>query len=130
MTQWRALSDAEVVELAARLRSLDCTWELGAELVGDHGLDPALRVGKAGSRLIVEAGWQPPQDTAHGHNWWVPSCPGRRRRCRLLSDPRQVGPFLLALLDADERPVRHDDWRSVRDDEALCAAARAFLDAD
>ncbi|MET7366430.1 DUF6301 family protein [Streptomyces sp. NPDC005566] len=30
MTQWRALSDAEVVELAARLRSLDCTWESGA----------------------------------------------------------------------------------------------------
>ncbi|MER7174441.1 DUF6301 family protein [Streptomyces mesophilus] len=30
MTQWRALSDAEVVEFAARLRSLDCTWELGA----------------------------------------------------------------------------------------------------
>ncbi|WP_328895802.1 DUF6301 family protein [Streptomyces sp. NBC_00236] len=30
MTHWRALSDTEVVELAARLRSLDCTWELGA----------------------------------------------------------------------------------------------------
>ncbi|MYQ78115.1 hypothetical protein GTW64_13465 [Streptomyces sp. SID4923] len=30
MTQWHALSDSEVVELAARLRSLDCTWELGA----------------------------------------------------------------------------------------------------
>lgn len=30
MTQWRALSDAEVVELAERLRSLDCTWELKA----------------------------------------------------------------------------------------------------
>ncbi|WP_393059916.1 DUF6301 family protein [Streptomyces sp. LN549] len=30
MTQWRALSDTEVIELAARLRSLDCTWELGA----------------------------------------------------------------------------------------------------
>ncbi|WP_443065146.1 DUF6301 family protein [Streptomyces sp. NBC_01336] len=30
MTQWRALSDTEVVELAARLWSLDCTWELGA----------------------------------------------------------------------------------------------------
>ncbi|MFI6938597.1 DUF6301 family protein [Streptomyces sp. NPDC050418] len=30
MTQWRALSDGEVVEFAARLRSLDCTWELGA----------------------------------------------------------------------------------------------------
>ncbi|MFJ4840622.1 DUF6301 family protein [Streptomyces sp. NPDC088746] len=30
MTQWRALSDAEVVELAARLRSLESTWELRA----------------------------------------------------------------------------------------------------
>ncbi|MFE3448675.1 DUF6301 family protein [Nonomuraea sp. NPDC059194] len=30
MTQWRALSDARIVELAAQLRSLDCTWELGA----------------------------------------------------------------------------------------------------
>ncbi|MBW5254001.1 hypothetical protein JGS39_34415 [Streptomyces sp. P01-B04] len=52
-----------------------------------------------------------------------------RSLCRLPSDPRQVAPHLLALLDADERPVRHDDWRSVRDDEALCAAARAVLDA-
>ncbi|MFI6964877.1 HEAT repeat domain-containing protein [Streptomyces sp. NPDC050255] len=52
-----------------------------------------------------------------------------RSLCRLPSDPRQVTPHLLALLDADERPVRHDDWRSVRDDEALCAAARAALDA-
>ncbi|MDA5284111.1 DUF6301 family protein [Streptomyces sp. Isolate_45] len=30
MTQWRALSDTELVEFATRLRSLDCTWELGA----------------------------------------------------------------------------------------------------
>ncbi len=52
-----------------------------------------------------------------------------RRLCRLPSDPRQVAPHLRALLDADERPVRHDDWRSVRDDEALCAAARTVLDA-
>ncbi|MFI7365316.1 TY-Chap domain-containing protein [Streptomyces sp. NPDC050149] len=42
-----------------------------AELVGDHGLDPALRAGEAGSRLIVEAGWKPPQDTVYGHNWWA-----------------------------------------------------------
>ncbi|MFE3559421.1 hypothetical protein ACFXKW_31880 [Streptomyces sp. NPDC059193] len=42
-----------------------------AELVGDHGLDPALRAGEAGCRLIVEAGWRPPQDTAYGHNWWT-----------------------------------------------------------
>jgi len=42
-----------------------------AELVGDHGLDPALRAGEEGSRLIVEAGWQPPQDTVYGHNWWA-----------------------------------------------------------
>ncbi|MGW0939209.1 hypothetical protein [Streptomyces sp. NPDC002666] len=52
-----------------------------------------------------------------------------RSLCRLPSDPRQAAPLLRALLDADERPVRHDDWRSVRDDEALCAAARAVLDA-
>lgn len=30
MTQGDALSDGEVVELAGRLRSLECTWELGA----------------------------------------------------------------------------------------------------
>ncbi|MCX4447433.1 MULTISPECIES: DUF6301 family protein [unclassified Streptomyces] len=30
MTQWHALSSSEVVELAARLRSTECTWELGA----------------------------------------------------------------------------------------------------
>ncbi|WP_222724130.1 HEAT repeat domain-containing protein [Streptomyces sp. OR43] len=52
-----------------------------------------------------------------------------RRLCRLPADPAQMAPHLRALLDADERPVRHDDWRSVRDDEALCAAARAVLDA-
>lgn len=50
-----------------------------------------------------------------------------RSLCQLPSDPRQVAPLLHALLEADERPVRHDDWRSVRDDEALCAAARAAL---
>ncbi|MER6116430.1 hypothetical protein E6R60_14785 [Streptomyces sp. A0642] len=44
---------------------------LGAELVGDHHLDPALRAGETGSRLIAEAGWQPPQDTVYGHNWAV-----------------------------------------------------------
>ncbi|WP_393059915.1 hypothetical protein [Streptomyces sp. LN549] len=42
-----------------------------AELVGDHGLDPALRAGEAGYRMIVDAGWKPPQDTAYGHNWWA-----------------------------------------------------------
>ncbi|MGW6202694.1 hypothetical protein ACWF9B_03475 [Streptomyces sp. NPDC055089] len=48
------------------------------------------------------------------------------------ADPASIAPaapVLHALLDADERSVRHDDWRSVRDDEALCAAARAVLDA-
>ncbi|GHA05558.1 hypothetical protein GCM10010329_30020 [Streptomyces spiroverticillatus] len=30
MTQWNALSGAKVVELALRLRSLECTWEIGA----------------------------------------------------------------------------------------------------
>lgn len=47
----------------------------------------------------------------------------------LPSDPRQVAPHLRALLDADERPVCHDYWHSVREDEALCAAARTVLDA-
>ncbi|MER5894481.1 hypothetical protein [Streptomyces sp. NPDC001876] len=41
-----------------------------AELVGDHHLDPALRAGEAGCRLIAEAGWRPPEDTVYGHNWW------------------------------------------------------------
>ncbi|MEU9199657.1 hypothetical protein [Streptomyces sp. NPDC048332] len=48
------------------------------------------------------------------------------------ADPASIAPaapVLRALLAADERPVRHDDWRSVRDDEALCTAARAVLDA-
>lgn len=42
---------------------------VGAELAGDHHLDPALRAGEAGGRLIVGAGWQPPVDTVYGHNW-------------------------------------------------------------
>jgi hypothetical protein len=42
-----------------------------AELVGDHYLDPALRAGEEGCRLIAEAGWRPPQDTVYGHNWWT-----------------------------------------------------------
>lgn len=80
MTQWRALSDADVVELAARLRSLDCTWELGQRQVrGGRGPTgrrspsrscaahwrgglPADRGGGVGGR---------PQDTVHGHNWWA-----------------------------------------------------------
>lgn len=40
-----------------------------------------------------------------------------------------AAPTLHALLDADERPVNHDDWHSVRRDEDLCAAVRAVLDA-
>ncbi|MEU0101416.1 hypothetical protein [Streptomyces sp. NPDC006267] len=42
---------------------------LRAELTGDHGLDPALRAGETGGRLIAEAGWEPPQGTVYGHNW-------------------------------------------------------------
>ncbi|MET7340101.1 hypothetical protein [Streptomyces sp. NPDC005547] len=42
-----------------------------AELVGDHHLAPELRAGEAGSALIVEAGWQAPEDTVYGHNWWA-----------------------------------------------------------
>ncbi|MER7174443.1 HEAT repeat domain-containing protein [Streptomyces mesophilus] len=48
------------------------------------------------------------------------------------ADPASVTsalPVLHALLEADERPVRHDHWGAVRDDELLCAAVRAVLDA-
>ncbi|MCM2416907.1 HEAT repeat domain-containing protein [Streptomyces sp. RKAG293] len=38
-------------------------------------------------------------------------------------------PVLRAFLDADERPVRHGTWRSVPEDDELCAAARAALHA-
>ncbi|MFF4007026.1 hypothetical protein [Streptomyces sp. NPDC001717] len=36
-------------------------------------------------------------------------------------------PALRAFLDADERPVRHGTWRSVPEDDELCAAARTAL---
>ncbi|MCT4355018.1 hypothetical protein M5362_17965 [Streptomyces sp. Je 1-79] len=36
-------------------------------------------------------------------------------------------PLLRRYLDADERPVPHGGWRSVPDDDELCAAARAAL---
>ncbi|WP_086831740.1 hypothetical protein [Streptomyces sp. NRRL B-24572] len=36
-------------------------------------------------------------------------------------------PVLRAFLDADERPVEHGGWRSVPEDDELCAAARAAL---
>ncbi|MCX5414950.1 hypothetical protein [Streptomyces sp. NBC_00059] len=42
---------------------------LSAELVGDHYLDPSVRAGEPGCRLIAEAGWRQPEDTVHGHNW-------------------------------------------------------------
>ncbi|MET9918643.1 hypothetical protein ABZZ04_16315 [Streptomyces sp. NPDC006435] len=48
------------------------------------------------------------------------------------ADPASVAPVtpaLRALLDADERPVAHDHWRAVLEDDALCAAVRAVLDA-
>ncbi|POM26458.1 hypothetical protein BTM25_08590 [Actinomadura rubteroloni] len=48
------------------------------------------------------------------------------------ADPESVAPAipaLRALIDADERPVPHDQWRSVRDDDAQVTAARAVLDA-
>ncbi|WP_235967425.1 hypothetical protein [Streptomyces mesophilus] len=47
-------------------------------------------------------------------------------------DPASVTPalpVLHTLLETDERPVRHDQWGAVRDDDALCAAVRAVLDA-
>ncbi|MFD8821428.1 hypothetical protein ACFV1C_03535 [Streptomyces sp. NPDC059605] len=48
------------------------------------------------------------------------------------ADPESVAPVtpaLRALLDADERPVAHDHWRAVLEDDVLCAAVRAVLDA-
>ncbi|MGW1184436.1 TY-Chap domain-containing protein [Streptomyces drozdowiczii] len=42
-----------------------------AELVGDHHLAPELRAGETGTGLIVAAGWQAPEDTVYGHNWWA-----------------------------------------------------------
>ncbi|MFJ4840620.1 HEAT repeat domain-containing protein [Streptomyces sp. NPDC088746] len=48
------------------------------------------------------------------------------------ADPVSVTPampVLHALLDADERPVRHGHWHAVRDDGSVCAAVRAVLDA-
>ncbi|WP_052499030.1 HEAT repeat domain-containing protein [Streptomyces vietnamensis] len=36
-------------------------------------------------------------------------------------------PALRAFLDADERPVEHGSWRSVPEDDELCAAAHAAL---
>lgn len=48
------------------------------------------------------------------------------------TDPASVSPaapLLRALLDADERPVRHDHWRAVERDDALRTAVRAVLDA-
>ncbi|WP_051845214.1 HEAT repeat domain-containing protein [Streptomyces globisporus] len=36
-------------------------------------------------------------------------------------------PALRAFLDADERPVEHGSWRSVPEDDVLCAAARRAL---
>ncbi|WP_449471644.1 hypothetical protein [Streptomyces tanashiensis] len=35
--------------------------------------------------------------------------------------------MLRSFLDADERPVEHGGWRSVPDDDALCAAALRAL---
>ncbi|MFB7952516.1 hypothetical protein [Streptomyces sp. NPDC056045] len=46
------------------------------------------------------------------------------------ADPESVAPVtpaLRTLLDADERPVAHDHWRAVTEDDALCAAVRAVL---
>ncbi|MGP3690923.1 hypothetical protein ACTVZO_40685 [Streptomyces sp. IBSNAI002] len=47
------------------------------------------------------------------------------------TDPAAVTaaiPALLALVDTDERPVDHDTWRAVRDDDALRTTARAIVD--
>ncbi|WP_206055206.1 hypothetical protein [Nocardia sp. CS682] len=51
----------------AQFRQLDnMIW---AELVGDSWLEPDVRAGDAGRRLIAEAGWQEP-DADHCNNWW------------------------------------------------------------
>ncbi|MET7981859.1 HEAT repeat domain-containing protein [Streptomyces sp. NPDC005281] len=42
-------------------------------------------------------------------------------------DAAPARPVLKAFLDADERPVTHGTWRSVPEDDALSAAARAAL---
>ncbi|WP_405392533.1 hypothetical protein OG596_34890 [Streptomyces sp. NBC_01102] len=63
--------------------------------------------------------------------------PPRSPPLRLLAevaaaDPAAVTPAmpaLHALLDTDERPVRHDQWGAVRDDGAVRAAVGAVLDA-
>ncbi|MGQ4727092.1 hypothetical protein ACUN3E_05455 [Streptomyces sp. Ju416(a)] len=39
----------------------------------------------------------------------------------------EAAPRVRYLLDADERPVRHDLWRAVLDDEALLAAVRVVV---
>lgn len=86
MTGWDGLSDGLAEQLASLAAGsvliisesaqtgryaqfLQSEDTLAAELVGDHHLDPALRAGEAGGRLIVEAGWRPPEDTVYGHNW-------------------------------------------------------------
>ncbi|MFE9881506.1 HEAT repeat domain-containing protein [Streptomyces sp. NPDC005784] len=43
------------------------------------------------------------------------------------ADSAPAEPVLRGFLDADERPVRHGTWRSVPEDDALCAAVRAAL---
>ncbi|MFF4856957.1 hypothetical protein ACFY2N_18915 [Streptomyces rubiginosohelvolus] len=41
----------------------------------------------------------------------------------------EAAPRVRYLLDTDERPVRHDLWRAVRNDEALLAAVRVVMEA-
>lgn len=86
------------------------------------GLRDGLRI--TGPEALVYEAW----DGRRGNRF--DALATARSLCRLPSDPRPVAPFLHALLHTDKRPVRYDDWRSARDDEALCAAARAVLDAD
>ncbi|CAM5478401.1 hypothetical protein GCM10010329_30030 [Streptomyces spiroverticillatus] len=40
-----------------------------AELVSDHWLEPAVRAGESGARLIAEAGWRQPESTVPDGNW-------------------------------------------------------------
>ncbi|WP_328895800.1 hypothetical protein [Streptomyces sp. NBC_00236] len=82
-----------------------------------------------GDVLLAPQPKEPAEGERIAHDYRADAMATARSLCRLPSDLRQAAPVLHALLDADERPVRHDDWRSVRDDEALCAAARTVLDA-
>ncbi|MEV6562600.1 hypothetical protein AB0M22_43245 [Nocardia sp. NPDC051756] len=57
---------AEVARYAQFLQSEDTLF---AEIVGDEWLDSDRGAGEAGARLLIDAGWQQPDET-HSGNWW------------------------------------------------------------